>query len=460
MENEEIEFSECYQPLFDVLSAWDITDSPTFQKDYTEDEQKYWNDLRGVDTIILYGGRDSGKTFAESCAIPIAVNDFNHRVLYTRYTMNSTDQSISEALNDRIELIGIEDQFHFANNTYQCVHNDGKIFITGQHTSSKNQTAKLKSLENFSMFVTDEAEEIKTHAEWDKIRKSIRAKDVQCLSMLVFNPPTREHWLFVELFEENNVQEGFSGVKGNTLYIHSTYHDNIDNVAEHNLREYEKWREYYDYYQSLSSLERETVDGKTRKYHKKYKHIVLGGFQDIADGVIYEDWELGEFNDSLPYVYGLDFGFNDPDACTKVAVDHNEMKIYIKEIHFKNNVGAPRLMMYLHEKIGTGDLIIGDSAQARMINDFYHGMFGSDGEWYAGLNIRKVRKSKGIKSNFVGRGIKTIQGYTLILDPGSINLIKAVKNYCWSDRKGGVPNHDWSDLCDSFRYGALELIEY
>lgn len=459
-QTKEIEFSPCFEPLFDVLSAWDITGDKQFTKLYNEDKQKYWNDLTGVDTIVLYGGRDSGKTFAESTMIPIAVSDFNHRILYTRYTMSSTDHSISEALSERMELIGIDNDFEYANNTYRCKHNDGKIFITGHHTSSKSQTAKLKSLEGFSMFITDEAEEIKTFEEWDKIRSSIRATDVQCLNMVVFNPPTREHWLFTDLFEDNGVQEGFNGVKGNILYIHSTYFDNIDHVAEHNLRKYDKWRRAYELYESYGNLEKENSDQQIKKLHKKYKHIVLGGFQSVADGVIYEDWEIGAFNDSLPYNYGIDFGFNDPDAVAKVAVDHNEMKIYVKEIHFKNNVGTPRLMMYLHELIGVSDLIIGDSAQKRLINDLYHGMYGSDGEWYQGLNIKKVRKSKGIKNNFVGRGIKTLQGYTFIIDGESYNMIKAFNNYCWSDRKGGVPHHDWSDLMDAIRYGALEQIEY
>ena len=257
-----------------------------------------------------------------------------------------------------------------------------------------------------------------------------------------------------------DVEEGFSGVKGNILYIHTTYLDNIDHIADHNLREYLRLQESYDYYKSLNNAEKEQASGKIKKEYRKYKHVILGGFMDTAEGVIYEDWEIGKFNDTLPYNYGLDFGFNDPDAVTKNAVDHNEMKIYIKEIHFKNNTGTPRLMEYIHEKIGIHDLIIADSAQKRLISDFYNGMYGSDGEWYEGVNIRKVRKSKGIKQNFVGRGIKTIQGYTLIIDPDSPNLIKALKNYSWSDRKGGVPNHNWSDLPDAFRYGVLEQIEY
>ena len=444
----DIELSDAYQPLFELLHCWDVINDPDFKSIYSKEEQEYWLSLSGVDTIIMKGGRDSGKTFAESVWIPVAVKDYNHRVLYTRYIMNTTDQSISEALTERMDMMNITGHFEFAKNTYTCKDddNEGKIFITGQKTSSLNQTAKLKSLENFSIFVTDEAEEIKSFEEWDKIRKSIRAKDVQCFNLLVFNPPTREHWLYTEFFEDMDVHESFCGVKGNVLYIHTTYLDNIEHVAEHNLREYEKLRKSYEEYEQLTSAERENASPRLKKEWKKYKNIVLGGFLDVAEGVIYEDWEIGEFDTSLPYCYGLDFGFNDPDSLTKVAVDHAKKRVYVKELYFQNNTGSEQLAEVLIDRVGYGDLIIADAAQKRLINDLY----------YKGLNIRRCKKGGGS----VQRGIKTLQGYTIIVTPDSINVQKALNNYVWHDSRSGVPRHEWSDLCDSFRYGAMELIEY
>lgn len=442
----EVEFSDTYRPLFELLSCWGIVNDPSFKEIYSAEEQKYWLELKGVDTVIIKGGRDSGKSFVESAFIPIAVRDFNHRVLYTRYTMSSTDQSISEALTERMCLLGIESSFEYSKNIYECKTNEGKIFITGQKTSSLNQTAKLKSLENFSIFVTDEAEEVTTYEEWDKIRKSIRAKDVQCLNMLIFNPPTREHWLYTELFEDLEIDEGFCGVKDNILYIHSTYKDNIEHIAEHNLREYRKLEKSYNELEGMSSSERDNAEPKKIKEWKKYKHVVLGGFKNVADGVIYEDWEIGEFNESMPYCYGLDFGFNDPDALTKVAVDFNSQKIHVKEMYFRNNTGTEALTNILLSTVGHSDLIIADAAQKRLINDLYE----------KGLNIKRCKKGGGS----VQRGIKTIQGFTLIVDPASKNIKKALNNYIWHDKRSGVPRHNWSDLCDSFRYAAMDIIEY
>lgn len=442
----DVELSEAYEPLFELLHCWDVVNSPTFTEDYTPKEQEYWLALKGVDTVIMKGGRDSGKTFAESTWIPIAVKDHNHRVLYTRYTMNTTDQSISEALNERIDLLNITESFEYASNTYLCPSSNGKIFITGQKTSSLNQTAKLKSLENFSIFVTDEAEEVKTFEEWDKIRKSIRAKDVQCINLLVFNPPTHEHWLHIEFFEDLNVDEDFCGVKDNILYIHTTYLDNIDHIAEHNLREYERLKDAYDEYEPMPMAERELASAKLKKDWAKYKHVVLGGFKNVAEGVIYEDWEIGEFNDDLPYCYGLDFGHADPDCLTKVAVDHKNQRIYIKEMLYKNNLGSNVLAEILLNIVGNMDLIIADAADRRLINDL----------WDKGLNIRKcLALAKKVQDR-----IKTIQGYKLIVDKDSRNVIKSLNNYVWHDNRAGVPKHDWSHAPDSFGYAAIELIRY
>lgn len=399
--------------------------------------------LKTNDKNILV--HNSGKSFVESCFIPLAVDQYQHRVLYTRYTMNSTDQSINQALEDRMDMLGLSGKFEYANHTYQHKHHKGRIFITGQKTSSLNQTAKLKSLEDFSIFVTDEAEEIKTYEEWDKIRKSIRAKDVQCLSMLVFNPPTREHWLYTELFEDKGVIEGFSGVKDNILYIHSTYLDNLDYVAEHNLKEFEMLRLAYEEYYELPKEQRDSFP-KLKKKASKYKHVVLGGFKEKEEGVIYDDWSIGEFNHSLTYCYGLDFGFDDPDALIKVAVDHKQKKIYLDEILYQNGLGTPQLGTILLDICGYTDMIIADAAHKRLINDLYQ----------LGLNIRRSKKGAGS----VAQGIKTIQGYELVVTKSSVNIIKSLNNYVWHNERSGVPKHDFSHIPDAFRYAAMDLINY
>jgi phage terminase large subunit len=439
----EITFSDVYEPLFKLLEAKPVVESNTF-KSLPQQEQEDWLKLSKVDTVLISGGRDSGKSFALSCFNPIAAKDYNHRILYTRQTMSSTDNSITEALEGRMELLGYLEHFEKSNKIYSVKDGIGKISITGQKTSSGNQTAKLKSLEDFSIFETDEGEELESFEGWNKVKRSMRAKDVQCLSIISFNPPTKEHWLYEEFYE--NVPEGFNGIIDNILYIHSTYKDNIDNMAEHNIREYEELEKAYNEYEALSGVEKETADKKLKKKWKQYKYEILGGFKEVADGVIYEDWDIGEFNDSLPYCYGIDFGFSDPDALTKVAVDHGQKLIYVKEMMYKNSLGTNQLGDALINIVGYGDLIIGDAAHKRLINDLYD----------KGLNIRRCKKGAGS----VQRRIKTIQGYTIIVDPNSPNVVKSLNNHVWKDARAGIPEKNWKHIPDSFGYAAMELIEY
>ena len=53
---------------------------------------------------------------------------------------------------------------------------------------------------------------------------------------------------------------------------------------------------------------------------------------DIRTSYIFPNWSYGEFDTSLPFGFGLDFGFHpDPDAMVKVAIDKGRKKIYLKE---------------------------------------------------------------------------------------------------------------------------------
>lgn len=438
-----ISINKKYKPLFQLLGARDFVGSQKYKK-LTPEKQEYWKALTEVDTVLMYGSRNSGKTYAESIAVPLAAKDYNHRVLYTRYAMNSTDQSISQALNSRIVELGCTEDFHYAKNVYTSKGNQGRIFITGHKTSSGNQSAKLKSLEDFSMFITDEAEELPSYDDWHKVKKSIRATDVQCISMLVFNPPTKEHWIHETFFEELGVAEGFNGIVGNVLYIHTTYKDNLEFIPDHDLRDFKKLEEAYEEYMGVEADKRDQLPIRTIKDAKKYKNVGLGMFADVAEGVIYEDWRIGEFNDNLPYIYGMDFGFNDPDACVKVAVDHGQRIIYVDEIYYKNNTGTDQLAEILLEKVGRHALIKGDNAHKRLIADL----------WHRGLNIEPCTKGK------VGRRIKMVQGFTIIATPRSVNTHKSLNNYVWKDSRAGVPDHTWSHIPHALEYACNELIEY
>jgi phage terminase large subunit len=159
------------------------------------------------------------------------------------------------------------------------------------------------------------------------------------------------------------------------------------------------------------------------------------------EGVVYPNWSYGDFNDTIPFGYGLDFGFYpDPDAMVKVAIDKRAKKIYAKECFYKTN----QLVATLKESVGSfvrrSDMLIADSASPRMI-----------AELKTDFNIRGVIKTAGS----VNEGIRIIQDYQLVIDPESNNLAKELNNYIWSDKKAGIPIDAFNHLLDPLRYYVM-----
>lgn len=433
----EIVFSEVFQPLFDLLEARKIVNSESFLIDYNSEEQEYWIELSNVDTVLMSGGRDSGKSFSLSCFNAIASKDYGHRILYTRQTMSSTDNSITEALENRIQMLGYEPYFELANKIYNVKDGIGKISITGQKTSVGTQTAKLKSLEDFSIFETDEGEELESYENWKKVKRSMRAKDVQTLSIIVFNPPTIDHWLYEEFYQE--VEEGFCGVKNNILYIHSTYLDNgQENMTEANWREYESLRINYEIYENTPIKERENLPYKIIKDWKEYKYKILGGFKNKADGVVFENWGIGEFNpDNLQTYFGQDFGFSDdPTTLIEVAIDKKKKKIYAKELFYKTLLKTSEIGE-LNKTFADRKLIVADSAEPRLISELT--------EW---CSIVPAIKGPGS----ITAGVMVLQDYEIIVSVNSKNLVKEFNNHIYADKGSKTYKDNWNHLIDALRY--------
>jgi phage terminase large subunit len=159
------------------------------------------------------------------------------------------------------------------------------------------------------------------------------------------------------------------------------------------------------------------------------------------EGAIYTNWHFGEFDTSLPYSFGLDFGYHpDPDAMVKVAINHKQKEIYVKECFYKNNqqIADLKRNVGLHAK--PNELIIADSEDPRLIAELRQ----------AGFNIRGVEKYSGS----VLEGIRLVQDYELIIDENSLNLVKELSNYIWSDKKAGIPIAGFNHLLSGLRYNV------
>jgi phage terminase large subunit len=333
--------------------------------------------------------------------------------------MTSAHLSIIPEFKEKIELLKLEDLFSISKSEIKNKNSNSEIFFKGLKTSSGDQTANLKSLQGVTTWVLDEAEELVDEATFDKINLSIRSNDKQNRIILILNPATKEHWIYRKFFEQEGIKEGFNGTKGNTTYIHTTYEDNIKNLGVSFLQEVEKI-----------------------KIHNpdKYHHVILGGWLEKAEGVVFTNWEFGAFNPNyLQTSFGMDFGFSiDPDALAEVAIDVKNKLLYVKEHIYQRGLKTHELSKMLLEKT-KGGLIIADSAEPRLIDDLR----------FQKINIQAVKKGT------IESGIVRMQDFKIIVEPNSTNIAKELNNYCYLNKGSKLYVDNWNHIIDAIRYNVI-----
>ena len=373
---------------------------------------------------VITGGRGSGKSFATNTFLVLLTYEKGHRILFTRYTMTSAGMSIIPEFIEKLELMGILDQFTVTKTEIINNLTGSSIYFSGIRTSSGDQTAKLKSIQGVSSFVLDEAEELTDEESFDKIDFSIRAKNVKNRCILILNPTTKENWIYQRFFQNRGVPDGFNGTKENITYIHTTYLDNLDHLSE--------------------SFVKQIEDMKVRR-PEKYKHQIMGGWLQRAEGVIFTHWNIGKFNTEIDSIFGLDFGFSvDPSALIEGAIDKTRKIIWFKEHLYKKGLTTSQIYDACIRKVGR-NLIVADNSEPRLITELK--------TKEQGLNIVPTIKKKGS----ILSGIALMQDYQIVIDSNSINLIREFNNYSWK-LTGSIPQDDWNHGIDACRYLCQYLL--
>ena len=218
--------------------------------------------------------------------------------------------------------------------------------------------------------------------------------------------PTREFWIDNEMIG-----------KRECTIIHSTYKDN----------------EYLTYAQ-IQEIE-------SNKHNENWWRVYGEGLIGRLEDCILTNWEFGEFDNSLPFIYGLDFGSKHPDAMVKVAVDTKNGLVYWDEVIYQSGLSTGQLTELITTKTENGKLIIADSSGKRTIQDLTN----------AKLNVKPTVKNPIIED------VKKLWGYKIIVTPTSYNLSKNLNNWVWLDKKGEIPIDIDDDAIDAGRYGFAYL---
>ena len=366
--------------------------------------------------FICTGGRGSGKSFAINTLLTLLTYEQGHKILFTRYTLRAASISIIPEFIEKLELQKIQQDFHITKDEIINKQTGSKILFRGIKTSSGDQTANLKSLQGVTTWVLDEAEELTDESIFDKIDLSIRQKDKDNRVILILNPTTKENFIYQRFFEARGVEAGSNIIKDDTTYIHTTYLDNIENLSESYIKQIEQMKE---------------------RRPNRYKHTILGSWLDKAEGVIYSNWSIGEFKQVGKIVFGQDYGFsNDPSTLIKTSIDKDNKIIYVQQCFYQTKLTTSEIAV-LNKKYAGDNLIVGDSAEPRLINELSR-------------HNKVVPAIKGQGS--ITYGISLLQDYDLVISEDSVELIKELNNYCWLEKKSQTPCDNWNHCLDALRY--------
>lgn len=368
---------------------------------------------------IITGGRGSAKSFSINTYLCLLMLEDNRGILFLRKTLTSAHVSIIPEFIEKLDLLGIREMFNITKTEIKHKSNGSVIYFRGIQSGSGDNTANLKSLNNISVVVIDEAEELTDEKVFDRIDLSVRQVGITNKIIIALNPSTKTHWVYKRFFEDSAINEGFNGTTNNTTYIHTDYRDNAENLSE-------------SFLQQVKAIEFSNPE--------KYNHVILGGWLNKAEGVIFTNWKIGNFEDNGKTIFGNDYGFAiDPTTLIEVSIIKSQKRIYLKECYYKAGLTTSEIYD-LNKSYAKDRLIIGDSAEPRLIEELKQ----------KGLNIQGAVKGQGS----VTAGIALMQDYELIIEPSSTNLIKELNNYVWNDKKSSTPIDAFNHGIDSARYAV------
>lgn len=359
--------------------------------------------------FLITGGRGSSKSFSVSDFLLRLTYESEQVILFTRWTLTSAEISIIPEFTEKMDINNAHADFDTSRGIVENKITGSKIIFRGIKTSSGNQTANLKSIKGVTTWVLDEAEELVEEGIFDKIDDSIRHKSVQNRVIIILNPVTDAHWIYKRFFE--------SGLRDDTEYIHTTYLDNIENLNK-------------SFIQKAESIK---ISNPI-----KYKHTYLGEWLDKAEGVVFDNWEVGEFDSSLPYLFGQDYGFSiDPTTLIRVAIDEGKKIIYCKEEYYLQGLSTGQIDE-LNKKYAYSYIIVADSAEPRLIDELKK------------LGNKMIEAHKGQGS--VSAGLLAMLDYKLIIEKESVNLQKELRNYIWIDKGSKLVCDEYNHAIDAIRY--------
>lgn len=286
----------------------------------------------------------------------------------------------------------------------------------------------------------EEAFEIRSEDDFDKLDLSVPRGEVPAplfkQTTLTFNPWSEQHWLKARFFDTSD--ETVSSYTTNYLI--------------------NEW---------LDETDKEVFERMRLTNPRKFRVAGLGDW-GIAEGLVYENWEIKDFDSSelgilrddegnikddnrwrFRHFFGLDYGYtNDPTAFIAFAVNNVDKTVYIYDEHYELKMLNSDIAKMITEKGYAKERIRADAAEPKSNDDLRR------------MGITRIQPSvKGRDS--IMNGISEIQEYKIFVKPTCKNTIMELSSYCFAkdknDRKINKPEDRDNHLMDALRYGFFDV---
>lgn len=395
--------------------------------------------------IDIWGGRGRGGShFGTDYFLFLITQPKYFRGYFVRQVFADIRDSLFRDIKDRIDenpCLSIDD-FHIQENNMRVTYlPTGNTILSKGVSKDGSRTAKMKSLAGATHVLIEESDEL-GESDFDQLDLSLRTVKAEKVQIIrVFNPPSKQHWIWRDYNLIESDVDGFyraiAKTDSDVLDIWSTYLDNIFNIQQSTISKFESFLatnpEYY--YNQVRGLISEGAKGRI---YSGWLPISIEGYRAL----------------DYPKVYAIDFGYSeDPNAVVEIKY-HNQYR-YVRELLYETGLDNLSLALRLHDLgITRNDLIIADP--------------GSGGD----LRIAEIRRGWSdhpeLKFNIcpalkgpgsIKFGINKIKSAIMYMTEDSNNGWNEYREYKWRLDADKLPTDEPEDknnhLMDAIRYVEL-----
>jgi len=384
---------------------------------------------------IYYGGGSSGKSFFIAERLVLEALMYKKKTLCVRKVGNKIRDSLFAQITEIINLFQMQNYFKVpssrSNNlTIDCKTTGSQFLFTGL-----DEVDKLNSIVGITDIWVEEAYEI-TQADFLQLDTRIRGqKDFKKRIIFSFNPVSARSW--IKDFWFDNVTDYY---KDNSIILKTTYRDNRF-LSPHDFEALEAKKEidpvFYNVY----------ANGEWGEY----SNIIFSNWKYVNFEKKFGITDLGYFDKVL---YGMDFGYNDPNVLITVGVKFPPrptlpIELFIFDEFYETKLTNTEFIKKVKDIYGNqlyGKKITCDSANP-----------GFRIEWQqAGFKMAKANKGNGS----IQTGISFLKSCKIWISERCPNTKMEFESYRYKTKDEEVldePIDNFNHAIDSIRYAVEDL---